>query len=301
MWEVGRTEIRSGAHAAPLPSRSRASTSSRTSRTPRRSLRALGIGVLVVGFVGGAAAIGRWALDQSGAPAATAGCRVVVPGVEYPLSIDQAANAATIAAVGKRMGLPDHAVSVALATALQESRLHNLNVGDADSLGIFQQRPSQGWGSVAEVMDPSHAAQSFYEHLRRIPGWEALPVTVASQTVQRSAAPDAYAEWESEARALARVLTGEIPAGLRCVIPASLHARDSRSLSDAIARDLGSPALGTALDGPRGWTVASWLVGHAAEFGITSVAVQGQRWTPGAGTWERGAPFSATVELTHAR
>ncbi len=226
------------------------------------------------------------------------GCHVHVSGLNYPLSFDQAANATTIAAVGKRMGLPDHAVSIALATAFQESRMHNLPYGDADSLGLFQQRPSQGWGSVEEVMVPSHAAQTFYEHLARVPGWETLPVTVAAQTVQRSGAPDAYADWELEARALAQAFTGEITAGLGCVIPSGVPASTTTTLGAAIAAELGSPALDATLDAPRGWTVASWLVGHAAEFGITSVTFAGRRWTPAADTWQSGLAASSTVAFT---
>lgn len=227
-----------------------------------------------------------------------AGCRAHVNGLTYHLSFAQASNATTIAAVGKRMGLPDHAVSIALATAFQESRLYNLSYGDADSLGLFQQRPSQGWGSAEEVMIPSHAAQTFYEHLARVPGWEALPVTVAAQTVQRSGAPDAYADWEAEARALAQAFTGETAAGLGCVIPSDLSTSPTSTLDAAIATEIGSPALGTTLDEPRGWTVASWLVGHAAEFGITSVTFLGRRWTPEADTWRATVPSSPTVEIT---
>jgi len=121
----------------------------------------------------------------------------------YTLDIDQAANSTTIAAVGKRLGLPNHAVTVALAAALQESRLRNLPYGDRDSLGLFQQRPSQGWGTSAEILTPSYAAAAFFRELIRVNGWATLPITVAAQEVQRSGAPTAYAQWEPQARALA--------------------------------------------------------------------------------------------------
>ena len=120
----------------------------------------------------------------------------------FTLSPEQTANAATIAAVGQRLGMPDHAVTVALATAMQESNLANLSGGDRDSAGLFQQRPSQGWGTYAQVTDPVHASTEFYDHLRALPDWQQLTVTEAAQRVQHSAAPDAYAEWEPEARAL---------------------------------------------------------------------------------------------------
>ncbi len=112
---------------------------------------------------------------------------------------DQVANAATIVAVGREMGVPPRGHLIAVATAMQESTLRNLDHGDRDSLGLFQQRPSQGWGSPSQVRDPRYAARKFYDYLLGLPGWEDWPVTVAAQRVQRSAYPDAYAKWERRA------------------------------------------------------------------------------------------------------
>jgi cell wall-associated NlpC family hydrolase len=118
------------------------------------------------------------------------------------LSDEQKQNASTIIGVGKELNTPPRAWLVALATAMQESTLRNINYGDRDSLGLFQQRPSQGWGSPAQVTDPRYSAKTFYERLLQVPGWEQEPVTVAAQTVQRSAFPDAYAKWETLAAGL---------------------------------------------------------------------------------------------------
>ena len=89
---------------------------------------------------------------------------------------------------------------------MQESQLRNLgDLGarnDHDSLGLFQQRPSMGWGSVDQVMDPVYSTTAFYLALKRVPGWESMAVTVAAQRVQRSAFPYAYAQWETDANAL---------------------------------------------------------------------------------------------------
>lgn len=115
------------------------------------------------------------------------------------LAPDQLANAATIVAVGREMGVPARGWTVALATAMQESTLKNLDYGDRDSLGLFQQRPSQGWGTPAQVRDPRYAARKFYDGLLKVPGWDRLPVTVAAQAVQRSGFPSAYAKWEAKA------------------------------------------------------------------------------------------------------
>lgn len=119
---------------------------------------------------------------------------------------DQIANTATIIAVGKRMGIPERGQVVAISAGIQESGLRNLNHGDRDSLGVFQQRPSQGWGTPAQVMDPTYAATQFYQHLRAIPRWEQLTVNDAAQAVQRSATPTAYARHEPAARALVTAL-----------------------------------------------------------------------------------------------
>jgi peptidoglycan DL-endopeptidase CwlO len=122
------------------------------------------------------------------------------------LSEEQRRNAATIIGVARDLGAPPRAWLVALATAMQESTLRNINYGDRDSLGLFQQRPSQGWGSPTEVTDPVYSTTIFIERLLEVPGWERMPVTVAAQTVQRSAFPDAYAKWEGLAAQLVQQL-----------------------------------------------------------------------------------------------
>ncbi|MDX6364769.1 MAG: hypothetical protein QOC85_3790 [Streptomyces sp.] len=122
------------------------------------------------------------------------------------LSDEQRRNAATIIGVARDLGAPPRAWLVALATAMQESTLRNINYGDRDSLGLFQQRPSQGWGSQAEVTDPVYSTRMFIQRLLAVPGWANLPVTVAAQTVQRSAFPDAYAKWEGLAAQLVQQL-----------------------------------------------------------------------------------------------
>src|SRR5262249_38622142 len=133
--------------------------------------------------------------------------------VVYKLTAEQAAMATTITATAKRLQLPNHAVTVGLATALQESGLRNLDHGDRDSVGVFQQRPSKGWGTPKQLQTPDYAASAFFESLGQLPNWQALSVNDAAQTVQHSAYPQAYGRWEVKARALARDLTGEVPMG----------------------------------------------------------------------------------------
>ncbi|WIE76828.1 LysM peptidoglycan-binding domain-containing protein [Curtobacterium sp. MCSS17_007] len=130
-----------------------------------------------------------------------------VNGVE--LTGEQRRNAATIVAVGRTLGVPDRGIVIALAAALQESSLRNLSHGDRDSVGLFQQRPSQGWGTTAALQDPATAAELFYtgnpgktRGLMDVRGWSSMSLTAAAQAVQVSAYPDEYAKWEQTARAL---------------------------------------------------------------------------------------------------
>jgi cell wall-associated NlpC family hydrolase len=125
-----------------------------------------------------------------------------------PLDAGQVANAWIIYSVGADQGLPQRAEVVAIATAMQESALENLPFGSSDSVGLFQQRPSQGWGTAAQIMDPVYAARAFYQRLEQVSGWETLPVSVAAQDTQRSALPGAYARWQSPATRLVALFSG---------------------------------------------------------------------------------------------
>jgi cell wall-associated NlpC family hydrolase len=167
------------------------------------------------------------------------------------LTAEQAGNAAVIIGVGQRMNIPARGWVIAIATALQESGLRNLgDLGadnDHDSLGLFQQRPSKGWGTPAQIMNPEYAATAFYEHLRRVPGWQTLPVTEAAQAVERSAYPGAYAKHEATAAAIVAAYTG----GVVCDGGDNLPA-DATSLPPGFTLPAGTPpqvvtAIGWAL------------------------------------------------------
>ncbi|WP_326664731.1 heavy metal transporter [Streptomyces canus] len=181
-------------------------------------------------------------------------CRVVsgrAGGPSYEFTPEQAVNAATITAVGTGRGLPERAVAIALATALQESGLRNIQHGDRDSLGLFQQRPSQGWGTPREILDPTYAAGEFYKHLVKVRGYQDLPLTVAAQRVQRSGYPEAYAKHEPDATVLAAALTGTSAATLTCdgrqesAQAAQATATGPDAVRSALVRDFGRDALET--------------------------------------------------------
>ncbi|MCX5068200.1 M23 family metallopeptidase [Micromonospora lupini] len=118
----------------------------------------------------------------------------------------QVANAAIIVAVGQEMKVPARGLVIALATAMQESTLRNLNYGDRDSVGLFQQRPSQGWGTVAQLTDPRYASGKFYTSLLKVEGWQGMRLTDAAQAVQNSGTPEAYQQWQDDANALAAAI-----------------------------------------------------------------------------------------------
>jgi hypothetical protein len=233
-------------------------------------------------------------------PVRTPGCTVALPGKDataYTFTPEQMNNAATISAVGTKLGLPPHAATVALATALQESKLRNLEGGDRDSVGLFQQRPSQGWGTVAQLRDPVYAATEFYEKLEKLPGWETLPITEAAQAIQRSGVPDAYAQWEPQSRAMAAAFNGQFPAALTC---RNLTLAAPADLATTATGELGTDRLSGAHPAGQGWTYASWLVGRAEALGVDKVSFAGQTWTAETGSWAPDTAAGQDLSLHQA-
>ena len=154
-------------------------------------------------------------------------CTAEVDGHRVTLSPEQAENAALISAIAVRRDLPARAASIAIATAYQESDLFNIEYGDRDSIGLFQQRPSQGWGSIDEILDPVYSTNAFYDALVEVDGYESMEITVAAQAVQRSGFPDAYADHEADARAIASALTGHSPEGFTCEVSDDVDETDA--------------------------------------------------------------------------
>ncbi|MFH8978075.1 heavy metal transporter [Streptomyces sp. NPDC017890] len=204
-----------------------------------------GAACLVLLAVAGYLAV-QYVTGGAGSP----GCKVVSGqdgGAVYEFTPEQAVNAAAITAAGTARGLPERAVTIALATALQESSLRNIEHGDRDSLGLFQQRPSQGWGTPERIMDPAYSAGMFYEHLVEVPGYTRLPLTVAAQRVQRSGFPQAYAKHEPDATLLAAALTGRSAATLTCEgRPEAARAQGPDAVRAALVRDFGQDVLRSA-------------------------------------------------------
>ncbi|MFC7373832.1 MULTISPECIES: hypothetical protein [unclassified Brachybacterium] len=259
--------------------------------------------LLLAGIAGGS----YLALERYGSPAHDGTCTATGLGTSHRYSTERVANAALISAVAVDRGLPPRAASIALATAYQESQLRNIDYGDRDSLGLFQQRPSQGWGSEEELLDPLYATNAFYDALEQIEGYTSADINDVAQRVQRSGHPEAYRDHETEGRLYASALTGQSGPNLVCTLgavgstvsPEQVSAQlerqfprltDSGALTSSlagagsVAPQLPAGAGATALvvdpggDEGRGWAVANWAVARAAEDGVVQVSYQGRIW-----------------------
>jgi len=227
------------------------------------------------------------------------GCEAATAVGSVSLYPEQMANAATIAAVGVTRGIPDRGIVIALATAMQESELYNVTYGDRDSLGLFQQRPSQGWGSEEEVQDPRYAAAAFYNQLIRVAGWEQMRLTDAAQAVQRSAFPEAYQRWEFNAQVLGEALLGTHVTAVTCAKVAEPTLRGeaaTEALAAGLVLDWGQVASTAAATGPgtlsivagqdrSGWQLAHWLVAHSVNHNVLRVRFGSHEWTVESGEW----------------
>ena len=276
--------------------------------------------VLLVVAVGAVVAL----LRARPAPPVAERCVAHLDGTDWSMSPDQAQHAALAAAVATRRGMPARAVTIGIATALQESRLENIDYGDRDSVGLYQQRPSQGWGTVEEIMDPVYSTTKFFEGLEKVDGYQDMAVTEAAQAVQRSGFPDAYAQHEVRARAWASALTGHSPAALSCTLRPVEEPAGTDAVLARVARDLGelpvAVTLGDGEDVPTfvdvtasalaaddpvraGWSLAQWAVAVADAVDLDGVTVGTSTWSRQAPSWqpsEQAALPVGQVRLTLA-
>lgn len=272
------------------------------------TLRRVLVAAALVAFVVGTGTLGWFGYRWQTGPT----CRVTASGTSFAFTPEQTRNAATITAIASKRGLPARAATIALATALQESNLRNLAHGDRDSLGLFQQRPSQGWGSAEQVQDPVYATNAFYDALVKIDGYADMEITLVAQEVQRSAYPSAYSDHEGQGRVLASTLYGHSPAGLGCRLPGPGEGAGAAALVAAMRTETGQAGsvdpdgrvtVHTAIQ-QAAWGVASWAVASADEYGVTDVAVADRAWRRERGRaaleWETTAAAAngTTVTIT---
>ena len=228
----------------------------------------------------------------------------------YDLDTSQAAVAATMVAAVTRYTpkLPSHAAVLALAAGLQESKLRNLapGAGDRDSVGVLQQRPSQGWGGgdPAVLQDVFKATTEFLDHLVEVPHWTRLPLAEAIQEVQNSADGSEYAKHEPEATQLANALLGTKPKPVSCSFRKPTQVAPAASVAHRLATEL--PVRSPTVTGTRitvagaHWQTVAWLVSYADRLGIDSVAYDGQRWTRSKGWKASKSATAAAVVATMA-
>jgi hypothetical protein len=257
-------------------------------RRSKRRRRRVWIPILLLSLVG-ALAGGGYALVLYVRPYLHGtDCQVSAKEGSFQLDLEQASNAATIAAVADRKKLPEQAVVIAYATAFQESKIHNLPGGDRDSVGLFQQRPSMGWGKAVQLDDPVYATSRFFDALVKVKHYQTRAVYDAAQRVQHSADGTAYAQHEDAAKVLAAGYTGREPGIVRCWFSPDRRTPERRT---AVIRQLqyafGSPQVNPmkdqaeiiVADRQRGWNVASWAVSQAQGYGLTEIRFAGRHWT----------------------
>lgn len=203
----------------------------------------------------------------------------------YSLDLDQAQVASTVVGVVLRRKLPERAAVLTLAAALQESKLRNLaqGEGDRDSVGILQQRPSQGWGTAAQISDVHYATGKFLDAVVKVPNWQNDSLASVVQSVQFSADGTAYAKHEQQAQQIADALAGSNPAGVTCSFGKPTVIASGSAVATALTTDLpvAKPSTsGRTVTVPgAGWATSAWLVCNANRLGIDSVAYNGKRWT----------------------
>ncbi|HWG23118.1 hypothetical protein [Actinospica sp.] len=279
--------------------------------------------VLVVAAV--LAGLGIWLLHKLGGISLfnTSQCVATAESQSYTYDLEQMQNASTIAAVGIKLGVPSFGIEIAEATARQESKFYNVTGGDRDSLGLFQQRPSEGWGTASEIMDTTYSSTAFYNALLKVSNWQNLSLTVAAQDVQHSAYPDAYATREQEGVVLMKVFTGTAGGALTCTLNGptfSPQATDGSGLTTlgqsvvtdaekqwgtASVEDVSGSARAFSLAVPnslsgtaateRGWGYANWAVSKAEVLGITQVGYDGKTWSASnnSNSWQTASPADA--------
>ena len=261
------------------PGRGRATAGASGSRRPRAA--AAGIVVLVALAVGYLAIQHRMATERATACLAGSGNNALA------LTVSQAGIASTIAGVASKRAMPVRAVAIAYAAALQESKLSDLPYGDRDSVGVFQQRPSQGWGSKRQIENPVYASSRFLAALAAVPGYLHMPIYAAAQAVQRSADGSAYSQYAGIGTDLAKAFTGNSPHAVWCSYGAPVGKARLPAAARALTSTYGplrskythDPSASIAVREPQqGWSVAGWLVSHAASYGITYVRFRGYEW-----------------------
>lgn len=228
-------------------------------------------------------------------------CTAQSKGGAVDLDPEQARIASTILAVGIREAMPQRAVTIAYAAAYQESKLHNLDYGDRDSVGVFQQRPSQGWGPRRKLKDPVFATAQFFAALERVDGYQQMPIHKAAQAVQHSAYGPAYTQHELKARVLSDALTGRAGVSAFTCLLRPTAGSEVADAQAAVAHDWGVRAvtrgsgrgfhvrLGDGTPARHTRAMAFWLMARADVLSLDRVRLGDRKWQSGKDSsgWKR--------------
>ncbi|MGH3607191.1 MAG: C40 family peptidase [Pseudonocardiaceae bacterium] len=198
------------------------------------------------------------------------------------LDTEQRAIVEQIIAIGKQRRLPPRAWQIAIQAGMTESRLHNLHYGDRDSLGIFQMRPSQGWGSVAQVTDPVYEINKFYDKLLMVPGWETQRPGDSAQDIERSAFPARYHQWEPLAVNVIGAVGGDVTEFVKASCSTPLPAPSEiagRAIQYALG-EVGKPYVWGAT-GPNSYDCSGLMLRAYQSAGVTLPRVAAQQYWAG--------------------
>lgn len=265
-------------------------------------MRRLGTALVVIALAVGGLYVGARALLGDALPGrVSARCSFGA----YTTDTGQASVAATMVGVVLQRGLPERAAILTITAAWQESKLRNIapGSGDLDSVGVLQQRPSQGWGTAQELADVAIATQRFLDALLKVPDWQTEPTAEVIQAVQISADGSLYTQHERKSTAMAEALTGALPEGVSCRFDAPDRVASPTAVAVLVAREL--PVAAPVVNGAQvavpgaSWATAAWFVANADRLGIDSVAYSARTWSR-TGGWSDSAAAASAVVATMA-
>lgn len=242
---------------------------------------------VVVLAVAGIAVGGRVLWNAAQSAVKTDGCDFG----DYTLDLGQAQIASTVVGTVLKRKLPERAAVLTIGAALQESKLRNLapGEGDRDSVGILQQRPSQGWGTAEQIANVQYATGKFLDAVEKVPHWQTDSLAAVVQAVQVSADGAAYARHEDEAQQISDALTGAKPMGVSCSFGKPSVVASPAKVAQAVSANLPvatpTPAGRQVTVSGAGWATAGWFICNADPLGIDSVRYAGNVWSRSKG-WQ---------------
>lgn len=256
--------------------------------------------------VAGIALVGWRAWDHVYMRVTPERCTVVGEGDPVTLTKEQSRMTSIIVAASIERGLPERAATIALATAYQESGIRNLDYGDRDSLGLFQQRPDPQyeWGTAEQIMDPWYSSLRFYDELVKFSGWETADINDQAQKVQRSGFPEAYRKHVANATILSDAGRGITPQAVTCVSlgdpdPDPEPIQEVLAVVPGVDVAVADDVITLAADDERTlWAATNLAMLNTYSAGITRVEVGDAGWSLSDSEWKGTADGATTATIT---